>query len=140
MTELEKAQLAELAERAWRSVPNGIEDFHAETIKASSNEITIVHLSEGLSLVRNRELLHTLRQWYLSVEELQSTKRKKNPSLEDEIEKSFGLVKGGYFKIGDYLVLRKGNIEKVATFVIVLGVVISFIAGVLATALFNWIF
>lgn len=140
MTELEKAQLAELVERAWRSATNGSGIFQTETISVPSNEITILGLPKGLSVVRSCELTNVVRQWFWSTNELQSTQKKENPDLENEIKKSFGLVEDGYYEIGNFFVFHKSYAEKVAVLAIFLGLIVGLIAGVSLTALFNWIF
>ena len=150
MTELEKAQLAELAERAWRCAPEKFCEFGLETFKGFS----FMHLPKGLSMVRNRDLINLLRQWDNMKEKQDMSKaeapkaevpkaeapKAEIPDLETEIKKGFGLVENGYYKIGDFTVFHKSYADNVAVLATVLVLVVGFIAGVSLTALFNWIF
>ena len=145
MTELEKAQLAELAERAWRCAPEKFCEFGLETFKGFS----FMHLPKGLSMVRNRDLINLIRQWDYMKEkqdmpkaEVQKAEAPKAeiPDLETEIKKGFGLVEDGHYEIGNFFVFHKRHAEKVAVLAIFLGLIVGLIAGVSLAALFNWIF
>ena len=141
MTDLEKAQLTELAERAWRCAPEGHEEFRIETLR----DVSYLLLPKGFSVIRNRELFKVIREWNHLKENRVSPKKEviqvaQTLDLETRIKNGFGLVKDGHFEIGDFFVFHKGCAGKVAVLAVVLGSIVGFILGVLATALFNWIF
>lgn len=143
MTKEERDRLAELAAMAWAARKN--DEAHSDFLGEKPKGIQVVWVSDGLAVVRISDLIEVVTDWanqkphYKDVaewlhkryEEMVKDHPGKNPTLEFEmpVKNPTYAYKMSMSSSSLFHLSRK-----------VKGQIKYFIIGVLATALFNWIF